>query len=196
MKRFLLLPLSFSAVIFSQSVLAEGETHWYLGAGIYKGNGTEEVNSDGGYYDYSIDYDAAGNRFSIGFMNDNDNRLEISYVRQRMKPEGYEEQRFHSVDADAVATFFKAHRLRPYLGIGLGFATYADSGQYIEGGKNQQGLSFQLAAGLMYRIIAGLEVDISGRYRGIGWETLETDLVDYSLNTSVSTAEASIRYIF
>ena len=48
----------------------------------------------------------------------------------------------------------------------------------------------------MYRIIAGLEVDISGRYRGIGWETLETDLGDYSLNTSVSTAEASIRYIF
>jgi len=152
---------------------------YYVGLGFFNGSGTETNDWTGGLNsDTKVDYDAKAFPISFGMVTSNNNRVEFSYTNADIDSDAGTSYDIVGVDLnyDFTLESLQVDTLLPYIGVGVGFYEYKDSGTIYntQGNEDLQGIAWNLNVGLLYEITKDIEFEAAYQYKKITWEKLES----------------------
>ncbi|WP_301182121.1 porin family protein [Thalassolituus sp. UBA3500] len=180
MKEYALVPALALSLLSPQLFATEADKQFYIGANLGVGSGEETISIDGDEEDY--DTDISTMRLAVGFIVDENIRIEASYGGYDLEFDDFEDSEITTFEFDGYL-LFPADGVTPYVTAGLGLATYEDTGDVLEG-DDLSGVSLQLGAGISMPVSEVVELDASYRIKVIGWETVE--VFDTEIETSHS----------
>jgi len=161
---------------------------WYIGAGMMNGSGTHSVTRTNGYSNYDIEFDVSIVPVSIGKIGANNNRVEVSLISadidfatgEKAEISGYD------INYDITLESLKSGNLLPYVGAGMGFYNWDNSGSLFQDGEDLKGVGFNLNAGLLYSIDKTIEFEVAYQTRTISWQDIQYTNYTSSLNQTLS----------
>lgn len=136
---------------------------FYAGLTMFSGNGTVSVSSDM-YPWYSGDYDADvwGSGLALGYIFDNNNRVELSFGGQTVGVENMEDSDFDYTKISYIHTFgdkqVSIKSFTPF--VSLGFQNFVGQNYQIATYDTIEGVGFSIGVGAIYSFNKDVELDI------------------------------------
>lgn len=154
--------------------VAQADGGFYVGAGVAGGGVSTDStlrNSSGTAIATSNLTGSAGSgTVKFGLILGNGHRMEFGYSSIDATWDGGGTDTFNGFDFDYLVTFDGS--IKPYVGVGLGGYTLANSGRYIAGGQDLSGLALNLGAGVIFEVAKNVEIEGALKLKLINWQDL------------------------
>lgn len=167
---------------------SEDAGKWYLGVGTFNGSGTHSVTRTNGYSDYDLSVDVSSTPVSIGFINENNNRFELSLFSMDADFSTGEKETISGYDINANITLdsMQSGNLLPYINVGFGLYNWDNSGSDFVGGKDLKGVGFNLDLGLFYSIQKNIELEVAYQTKNVSWQEIQYTNYNATLSDSIN----------
>lgn len=192
------LALCSALALVSLHAAADVTPRFYTGLSLSTGNGSEQIEYIGVTDSdiYNTEYDATGISAYGGYIFPSNNRFELSLSRINAHSEDGVSASFSGVDFDWKFTFGEGN-ISPYIGLGFGFYTSADTSEIFASNEDLQGYALTLAGGLIAKVSDRLQLDFSLSYKSIDWTAIKDESDNtYDLYDGVSRFSLGASYLF
>jgi opacity protein-like surface antigen len=119
----------------------------------------------------SANIDVSSKAIFIGYRTQSNNRVQLSRSAISMEYENGDTDDITGTELDFHYVYGQ-DSIKPYIGFGFGYYSLEDSGEYLEGGDDLNGISFQLLGGVKFDIHEHVELDVSLKVKSIAWEEI------------------------
>ncbi|ASP37874.1 hypothetical protein CHH28_03930 [Bacterioplanes sanyensis] len=181
------LPLAPLAVMACLSTPASADFY----AGLVIGGGSGETEFDG-FGTSTVDLDSSFRTVKLGYIMDSDNRFELSVTGIDVEQDNNGlEHEFSGLDLDFKVPFGES-KLRPYVGVGMGFYSWEDTGHLFVDGEDLSGVAINLSAGGLLELHERFEVEAGLQYKAIAWQSYEVRGSSEEIDVSTSLTQLTL----
>jgi len=168
--------LSVSAVAEVPAYAAEKPKRFYVEAGLNRGSGETEFDGDG---TITSKMDTSMSTLTFGYIAKTGVRFELALVSIDASFDAGDpsfdedgDSEFSGFDLNGKLPLSKG-KVRPYLGAGMGFYDWKDTGDLFVDGEDLSGVSLNLMAGVLVEPHPHVEVELGAQHKTIFWQTVQ-----------------------
>lgn len=191
-----------SMLMITSSALAEGDdSRVYLGVGGTTGSGEYSATASisGFSATASVDYDSSSIPIKIGFIMEDNDRLELSYESIKAKASDLTTETVSGGNLDwkfMGGQKTSVGELTPYGVVGIGLYEWENTAQYFTDNENLKGVSWNVGAGGLYGLADDLELEALLQYKQINWQDVKVSGVTVESDSSHVELYAGLNYKF
>lgn len=162
-------------LLAGSSLLADDANKLFVGIGANIGTGEQTASIAGISATADGDYDSIP--ITFGYITSDGDRFKISYQKinadYNWDGETYKDK-FTGFDFDYDWTIqsWKANKVLPYLGVGIGFYKYDGSAEYLVGNEDLKGVALNLNAGILYQLVDNIDIELGYKFKHIKWQDI------------------------
>lgn len=181
-------------VLLATNILAVDLKDFYFGGGYSTGSGETTAENQTTKAEATAEYDSSSMYYKIGYMVEDNQRIEFSYVKTTHEFTGdttvwgTDEDTISSTNVDFIFTL-PTDVLKPYVLIGLGIDTYDNTGKYFVDNIDLSSVSFDFGFGTYFLLTENVEFDLGYKAKTYLWQ-------DYVVSNDIITLTSSTSAIY
>jgi len=188
-------------MITSNALAESGDSRVYLGLGGTTGSGEYSATASisGFSATASVDYDSSSIPVKIGYVMEDNDRLELSYESITADAGGLTTETVSGGNLDWKFMLGQKPQLgeiTPYGVLGIGLYEWENTAQYFTDNENLKGVSWNVGAGGLYGLADNLELEGLLQYKQINWQDIKVSGVTVSSDSSQVELYAGLNYKF
>ena len=187
--------LSVSAVAEVPAYAAEKPKRFYVEYGLNSGSGETEFDGD---TTVTNDMDTSMSALTFGYIAKTGVRFELALVSIDASFENTDsDDEFSGFDLNGKFPLGKG-KIRPYLGAGMGFYDWKDTGDLFVDGEDLSGVSLNFMGGVLFEPHPHVELELGAQYKTITWETVQFvgSSTEIETNSSFFGLQAGVKVKF
>ncbi len=191
--------LVLAGLLFATSnIFAAQEGNIYVGAAYNTGSGEIEEKTTS---TTTVDTDVKSTSIKVGYVLQNDNRIEFSYESLTFELDGYTWYGKAEPEATVYNFDYKVTYpsgvFAPYWTLGLGLYSLEDTGSnFSNSSEDLKGTSINYGAGFLYEVASNMELEVSYNFRNVSWEDVEVGSVKRETSGSHSYLSVGFNILF